>query len=184
MNSKLHYNTILDLWFAPETKPYWYNSTKLFDAQLIDNHTETYLAAINLSLDEWRNSALGSLALVIVLDQFPLHIYRGQPECFVTGELAISVAQHALDKKQDLELNDEQKSFLYLPYMHSENRDHQHTAKTLYTTAGLTDNLKYAKHHESIIRRFERFPHRNVILGRENTPAEKAYLSSKEAFLG
>lgn len=184
MSKNIQYQSIIDIWFDSKTKPYWYNSTKSFDTQLRNDHTETYLAAKNLSLDTWKKSALGSLALVIILDQFPLHIYRGNPECFTTGDLAIDVVQNALKSQQDLQLNDEQKSFLYLPYMHSENIEHQHTAIALYTSAGLLENLKYAEHHKSIIHRFGRFPHRNSILGRDNTAAEKEYLASAEAFLG
>lgn len=77
-----------------------------------------------------------------------------------------------------------QKTFLYLPYMHSEDLSDQDESVALYEKAGLEDSLNFARHHRELIRRFGRFPHRNAILGRESTAEESAYLNSAEAFLG
>ncbi len=81
-------------------------------------------------------------------------------------------------------MSDEQKSFLYMPFMHSENLDDQHRAVFLFEAAGLVDNAKFAIHHRSIVERFGRFPHRNKMLGRKSSDVEEVYLNSEEAFLG
>ncbi|VAW98840.1 FIG027190: Putative transmembrane protein, partial [hydrothermal vent metagenome] len=84
----------------------------------------------------------------------------------------------------DAELTTEQKAFLYMPYMHSENLADQEQSLILFNQEGLEDNLRFAQHHHEIVKKFGRFPHRNKILGRENTEAETVYLNSDEAFLG
>ena len=94
------------------------------------------------------------------------------------------MAEYAVAHGFDDQLSGAQKAFLYLPFMHSENPEDQDKSVSLFEKAGLTENLKFARHHREIVRRFGRFPHRNSILGRENTPEEIRYLNSKEAFLG
>ena len=129
-------------------------------------------------------TADGALALVIVLDQFPLNMYRGEARAFATEALARQVADRALARGYDQELAAVEKAFLYMPFMHSENLMDQDRCVSLYEAAGLEDNLRFARHHREIVRRFGRFPHRNRSLGRSSTAEEEAYLSSKQAFLG
>jgi uncharacterized protein (DUF924 family) len=124
------------------------------------------------------------LALVIVLDQFPLNMFRGQRESFATEAAAREAAVQAIAWGFDQSLTDEQKAFLYLPFMHSEDLADQDRAVALYEGAGLENSLKWARHHRELIRRFGRFPHRNAILGRPSTPEELAYLGSAGAFKG
>ena len=143
-----------------------------------------WLAASAGDYDNWQQSSSGSLALVIVLDQFPLNMFRGKKESFKTEKKAIEVAKHAIALKQDLQLDKDKLAFLYLPLMHSENIDDQNYSVKLFEEAGLLENAKFAKHHHDIVQRFGRFPHRNTILGRKSSQAELDYLSSDEAFKG
>jgi len=184
MNTDLAYQALLDLWFHPAIRDLWYNSTEEFDSQLRNDYSIMYQSAKNNELEHWQNTPLGSLALVILLDQIPLNIFRGQPESFATESLAIHVAGKAIGQGFDQELDNEQKTFLYMPFMHSEQIDDQETAVALFEQAGLSFNLEYAYHHRDIVSQFGRFPHRNIILGRENTAAETDYLASDKAFLG
>lgn len=175
---------LLDFWFSERVAKLWFNSTPAFDDELRERFASTYAAACRGELDDWRASATGALALVILFDQIPLNIFRGQAEGFATEAQARAVAEQAIARGLDVQLNGEQKAFLYLPYMHSENLADQDTSVDLFTRAGLDNNLRFARHHREIVRRFGRFPHRNAILGRESTPEEIAWLASKEAFKG
>ena len=175
---------IIDFWFSDAVRPLWFKSTAEFDNQLRDRFGVLWQDAATGKLDSWDESAEGALALVILLDQIPLNIYRGKARSFSTEAKAREIAERAINKGWDTTLPDEQKAFLYMPYMHSETLADQDQAVALYQAAGLEYNLKFAQHHQDIIRRFGRFPHRNEILGRESTDAEQAYLASDEAFHG
>lgn len=175
---------LLDFWFSDRIKPLWFNSTPEFDDELREKYLGTYQAALNGDLAEWENTPEGALALVICLDQFPLNMFRGKPESFEGEEPSRQVAQRAIQQGLDQQLDEAQKAFLYLPYMHSENLADQDRSVELFFRAGLEDNLHWAKHHRDIVRQFGRFPHRNAILGRENTSEEIAYLQSEQAFSG
>jgi uncharacterized protein (DUF924 family) len=177
-------NGILTLWFSERVKPLWYNSTSEFDEELRDKYLDTYRAALNGELTVWEETPQGALALVICLDQFPLNMFRGKAEGFEGEEPSRQVAARAIEKGFDLGLDDAQKAFLYIPYMHSEELADQDRVLELFSNAGLEDNLKWANHHRDIVRRFGRFPHRNAILGRQSTPDEIAYLESDDAFTG
>jgi len=177
-------NEILEFWFSERVKPLWYNATPEFDEELCDKYLDTYKAALNGELAAWEETPHGALALVICLDQFPLNIFRNKEESFAGEAPSRQVAARAIEKGFDKDLDDAQKAFLYLPYMHSENMSDQDRVLELFSSAGLLDNLKWAKHHREIVVRFGRFPHRNAILGRESTPEEIDYLQSDGAFTG
>jgi len=119
---------------------------------------------------------------VVLLDQMPLNMFRGQPESFSTEAQSREVAGRAIERGLDQSLPDNQKAFLYLPYMHSEALVDQDRSVELFERAGLRENLRWAKHHRGIVRRFGRFPHRNAILGRESTPDEIEWLASPDSF--
>ncbi len=171
-------------WFAGEVKPLWFASTPEFDEALRERFLATYRAAATGQSEDWERTPLGALALVIVLDQFPLHLFRGQPESFATEAAARVVADRAIARGFKREMSLEQRLFLYLPFMHGEAlADHERSVR-LFKQAGLEESLRFARHHRDLIRRFGRFPHRNAILGRESTPEEIVYLASPEAFLG
>lgn len=178
------YQDVLAFWFSESVKPLWFRSTPEFDDELRERFLDTWRAAAAGELDHWRESAEGALALVIVLDQFPLNMFRGRAEGFSTEAKALEVAAEAVANGRDKALDGARLAFLYMPFMHSENSDDQDRSVALFDAAGLKDNLRFARHHRELIRRFGRFPHRNAILGRASTDEELAYLASKEAFLG
>jgi uncharacterized protein (DUF924 family) len=175
---------IIDFWFSDRVKALWFNSTPAFDDEIRQRFEDVYLQAKAGKLNSWRHDAKGSLAMCILLDQFPLNMYRGRAESFATEAAARVVAKAAIDAGFDHAVGIDKRAFFYLPYMHSENIDDQNYSVSLYENAGLTENLRYAKHHREIVQRFGRFPHRNAILHRESTPQELAYLASPEAYNG
>ena len=175
---------ILTFWFAEAVKPLWFAATPEFDEALRERFLATYRAAAAGGLEHWEQTPPGALALVIVLDQFPLNLFRGQAESFATEAAARAVADRAISRGFDRALNPEQRLFLYLPFMHGEALADQDRSVEFYRELGLEESLRFARHHRDLIRRFGRFPHRNAILGRESSPEEIAYLASPEAFLG
>ena len=175
---------VLTFWFAEENKPRWFKSTDTFDRIITERFRDTYRAAVENQLAFWEQTPRGCLALVVILDQFPLNMFRGKPECYSTEASARRLAGLAIENGFDSQLNDEEKAFLYMPYMHSEDLADQDRSVALFTGAGLTKYLRWAEHHRDIVRRFGRFPHRNAIIGRASTTEELDYLTSPEAFLG
>lgn len=175
---------IIDYWYSSEISKQWFASTAQLDTEIKSKYESLWQVATNGELDHWRANPQGCLALVIVLDQFPLNMYRNQPESFSTEAMSIDIARHAVKRKFDQALQPEQKTFLYMPFMHSEKLSDQNFSIELYSAAGLEENRRFAEHHRELIRRFGRFPHRNKILGRTSTPEEIEYLNSKQAFTG
>ncbi|WP_428608143.1 DUF924 family protein [Sedimenticola sp.] len=175
---------ILDYWFSEPVNSHWFASTPELDQDIGDRFAHIWGLAAEGQLDHWMTSAEGCLALVILLDQFPLNMFRGESKSFQTEAQARAVAGFALKREFDRQLNDVQRAFLYMPYMHSEALADQDLSVELYEKAGLKDNLSFARHHREIVRRFGRFPHRNAILGRTSRPEELEYLASDEAFTG
>jgi uncharacterized protein (DUF924 family) len=175
---------VVDFWFAPSVRPLWFASTPDFDAALRMRFLATHQAAAADELSDWETTPAGALALVIVLDQFPLNMFRGQPESFAIEAAAREVADRAIARGFDQGLPPERRQFLYLPFMHGETLADQERSVELYQQSGLEEALRFARHHRDLIRRFGRFPHRNAILGRPSTPEELAYLASPEAFHG
>ena len=175
---------ILAFWFSERVRPLWFNSTAAFDDELRTRFEPAYLAAKAGELDAWRDNPEGSLALCILFDQFPLNMYRGKPDGFATEAAAREVARLAIEAGHDRQVDDQRRAFYYLPFMHSEDLVDQDYSVSLFESAGMKENLRYAHHHRDIVKRFGRFPHRNAILGRVNTADEAAYLASPEAFHG
>jgi uncharacterized protein (DUF924 family) len=175
---------ILDFWFSDEVRKLWFNSTPEFDALLRERFEAIWTRASCGELDDWLQSAAGCLALIIVLDQFPLNMFRGQAQSFASEAQSREVAQVAIDKGFDQDLDLRSRAFLYMPFMHSEELVDQQRALQLFAQPGLEDNLRFARHHHDIVRKLGRFPHRNKALGRESSEAEIEYLNSKEAFTG
>jgi len=173
---------VLDFWFAPDVRRHWFRATPDFDALLRDRFEAIWLQAREGGCDHWADSAPGALALVILFDQFPLNMYRDQALGFVTEARSREVAAGAIARGWDAGLADEQRAFLYLPFMHSETLADQDRSVALFAQAGLTDNLRWARHHREIVRRFGRFPHRNAVLGRDSSAEELAWLASAGAY--
>ena len=184
MSSVIQPDDIIDFWYAEANRERWFKSTPEFDRELRQRFLETWELAGRGEMDHWRRSAAGCLALVIVLDQFPLNMFRGRAESFATEERSREIARYALDHGFDQDLDADGKAFLYMPFMHSENLADQDLSLRLYDQPGLESNLRFARHHRDIVARFGRFPHRNAALGRDSSAAELEYLDSKEAFTG
>lgn len=175
---------LLQFWFSETSAKRWFRSTAAFDDELRQRFGEWVEAGLRGELEHWLASPHGALALVILLDQLPLNIYRGQAKSFAGEAGARSAAATAIERGWDQSLSQSERAFLYLPFMHSELLADQDRAVALFESAGLDGNLHWAKHHREIVRRFGRFPHRNAILGRPSTAEEIAWLESDEAFRG
>jgi uncharacterized protein (DUF924 family) len=155
----------------------WFKKDTAFDAEIRRRFLPTHEAAAAGQLRDWENSAEGGLALLILLDQFPRNMFRGDARAFATDPLARAVTAGALIKGFDAQAGD-MRGFFYLPFEHSEDLADQERGLALYKAAGDEDGLKWAQIHADIIRKFGRFPHRNAVLGRTTTPEEQTFLDS------
>jgi len=175
---------ILDFWFTKPMSNHWFNSSPEIDQQISDIFEATWERAKAEEFDGWKSTAEGCLALCILLDQFPLNMFRGTAKSFSTEQQAVEIAKYAIDKGFDDGIRNKRVAFLYMPLMHSENMDDQNLAVSCFKKAKLDDNLRFAKHHRGIVEKFGRFPHRNIALGRISSDAEIEYLNSDVAFTG
>jgi uncharacterized protein (DUF924 family) len=175
---------ILQYWYSDFMQKHWFSSTPALDTEIRERYRQLWEHAAAGGLDHWQDSPEGSLALVIVLDQFPLNMFRGKPESFRTERKAVEVTLNALKKGFEKQLSKDRLSFLFMPLMHSEKLEEQDLSVTLFRQYELTGNIKFAEHHRELVRKYGRFPHRNAILGRESTLAEVEYLASEDAFKG
>ena len=176
---------LLTFWFGDtdlkrsmERRDVWFRSTPEFDAALIDRYGETHERAGGGAFDHFVENPADCLALILLLDQVPRNIFRGSPRSFGTDAKAREIARIALDRGHDRGLGSWHKAFLYLPFEHSENLSDQDRSCALYQTLDQKRSLQAALDHREAIRKFGRFPHRNVVLGRLNTPEEEAYLEN------
>jgi uncharacterized protein (DUF924 family) len=154
----------------------WFNKDTAFDDAIRIRFLETYEAAAAGKLADWEDTAEGALALAIVLDQFPRNMFRGDPRTYAADPLARAVADRAINHGFDQQVPQGNRQFFYLPFEHSESLHDQERCCALFRANGDAEDLKWAEQHADIIRRFGRFPHRNVLLGRETTPEEQAFL--------
>lgn len=177
-------NDLINYWFSEDMSRHWFNSTETIDSQIRQRYESLWQHAADGQLDHWMESAQGCLALIIILDQLPLNMFRGQEKSFTTESQAIKVAHYAIAKGFDKLISKQQLAIFYMPLMHSENLQDQDLSIRCFEVAGLEENAKFARHHRDIVRRFGRFPHRNAILGRDSNELELEYLASAEAFTG
>jgi uncharacterized protein (DUF924 family) len=184
MNIDSNARALLDFWYSVDMRARWFASTPELDQEIHARFESLWQCAAAGKLDHWQDMAEGTLALVIVLDQLPLNMYRGRPESFSTEQKAVAVAKLAVARGYDKQLAKERLMFLYMPLMHSEHLADQDLSVHLFGAAGLVDNQRFAEHHRGLVRRFGRFPHRNDILGRVSTQDELDYLASPQAFKG
>jgi uncharacterized protein (DUF924 family) len=173
----LNFSTVIEFWFKELTPDDWFSGTSGTDELIRERFSGVHRAATRGELMNWRESATGRLAEVIVLDQFSRNIYRGTPQAFVHDGMALVLAQEAIRNDADKELSIQERPFLFLPFMHSESKVIHEMAVPLFSQAGLEFGLKYELMHKDIIDRFGRYPHRNQILGRESTPEEIEFLT-------
>jgi len=174
---------ILTFWFEETTPAQWFQVNTDFDASVKEKFEEPYEMAVKGHFDEWQNSADGALALIILLDQMPRNMFRGTPKAFASDKKALIIAKLAISKGLDQVLPVQKRRFVYLPYEHSENLGDQAKCVKLFEKIKDEDKLghDYALRHLKVIEEYGRFPHRNEILGRENTPEEQEYLARPDA---
>ena len=187
---------VLDFWFAgarddaaimAARNTLWYGSSPAFDAEIAARFGELLAAAARGELKHWKLSATGTLALIVVCDQFPRNIYRATPRAFSLDERAQALARDGVAQGTDRELTIIERSFFYLPFEHAEDRDAQQLSLRCFAAlhqdappafkALTADALHWARDHHDIVVRFGRLPHRNLILDRLSTPDEVAWLA-------
>jgi len=127
-----------------------------------------------LPVDAFVTDPLTAVAAVILFDQFPRNMFRGHADAYSTDHLALAISKEAIAKGLDEQLQKDERKFLYMPFVHSENLDDQNRAMLLFTEIDDREQIGYAKKHRDVIARFGRFPHRNAILGRAPRPDEIA----------
>lgn len=154
----------------------WYKKDGAFDDEVRRRFLGLWQEAAAGKLSSWEASDDGALALVIVLDQFPRNMFRGDVRTYASDALACEVAGRAIGRGADARIDPLLLEFLYMPFMHSEHLPDQLRCVELFRKSGNANNLKYAEDHADIVRRFGRFPHRNPVLGRATTPEEQAFL--------
>ncbi|MDV2857406.1 MULTISPECIES: DUF924 family protein [Oceanimonas] len=170
------YQNVLDFWFDELKPAQWWQKSKALDEDIARRFGKLHRQACLGELFEWRIRAHGRLAEIIVLDQFSRNIYRNHPASFAADAMALALAQEAISRGAERAFTPEQRLFLYMPFMHSESLKIHEQALALFGRLELADNLAFEHKHRDIIARFGRYPHRNVILGRESTPDEQAFL--------
>jgi uncharacterized protein (DUF924 family) len=177
MNQPILFQTILKFWFEDIAPSQWWTKDAVFDKIIREKFSAIHSAAKNGELFEWRTRAKGRLAEIIILDQFSRNIFRDAPLAFACDGLALILAQEAISSGAASPLNPQERTFLYLPFMHSESLKIHEMSLRLYQTSGLTDAYESAVQHKHIIEKFGRYPHRNAILGRTSTKEELAFLA-------
>jgi uncharacterized protein (DUF924 family) len=171
------HEAIIKFWFEEIETSQWWKKDAEFDQLISDRFSAIHKRASRCELYEWRETAEGRLAEIIVLDQFSRNMYRDSPRSFSNDALALALSQEAIRLGADKEISAQKRSFIYLPFMHSESAAIHEVAVDLYTALGREENLKFELKHKAIIDRFGRYPHRNEVLGRISTDEEIAFLS-------
>lgn len=168
---------IIQFWFEDIEPKQRFVKDLEFDELIRSKFGETHQRAKRGLLYTWREHPLDALAEIIILDQFSRNIFRDSHLAFATDPLALVLAQEAVRRKFDKELDSSKRAFLYMPFMHSESKEIHEIALFLFDQPGLEDNFNFEVRHKEIIDRFGRYPHRNEVLGRESTPEELEFLS-------
>jgi len=178
---------VLDFWFgAPGSqtrgtaRAEWFRKDDEFDNAIRREFGEALAIALAGGFGEWCTTAEGSLARILLLDQFTRNAFRGTPGAFSGDARALATAEHAVERGFDRELPHRERWFVYMPFEHAESVEAQHRSLALFGALardiGDDDPLVWARKHADVVFRFGRYPHRNAILGRASTPEEEAYL--------
>lgn len=173
---KPSFQSVLDFWFEELEPKQWWEVDEALDEDIGQRFGDLHRQACACELYPWRQEARGRLAEIIVLDQFSRNMYRATSRAFAQDALALCLAQEAVALKVQEQLSDQQRSFLYMPFMHSESKIIHERAMELFSEPQVKGNLNFEIRHKEIIDRFGRYPHRNAILGRESTQEELEFL--------
>ncbi|TDO06888.1 MULTISPECIES: DUF924 family protein [Halomonas] len=168
---------VIDFWFRELAPAQWFRKDPALDAEIARRFGDWLAAAGRGEFWQWRGSARGRLAEVIMLDQFPRHIYRGAAQSFSWDPLALVLAQEAVAQRADRLLDVPWRAFLFMPYMHSESLIIHDEALRLFAQPGLEESLRHEHRHREVLERFGRYPQRNAALGRDSTFEERAFLA-------
>jgi uncharacterized protein (DUF924 family) len=187
--------SILQFWFgnlingqvSSEQHKLWWDKNPAVDKYIQQHFQQDVLNAIAGKYEDWLQEAKGTLALILLVDQFCRHIYRGTPAAFAADPIALQWAKHGLELQQDKQLSLAKRAFFYMPFEHAEDIAAQQQAVALFYNLykqapanqrqTYQDYYNYAKQHQVIIERFGRFPHRNAILNRISTKEELLFLA-------
>lgn len=164
---------VLKFWFGLDSQQWWDGGPDL-DHRIREDFLKLWEDKRQLPVDSFLDDPLTAAAAVILFDQFPRNMFRGQADAYATDHLALAIAKAAIARGLDKKLAPEERKFLYMPFQHSEKLEDQDRAILLFAELGDDHQLGYARHHRDIIARFGRFPHRNAILGRGSRPEEIA----------
>lgn len=174
---------ILAFWFGPVPgieRAEWFRKDGAFDAIVRERFGPAVEAALQGAYRDWNETPRGSLARVLLLDQFTRNMFRDTPRAFAGDPQALATSRQAIARAFDSRLLPVERWFLYMPFQHSEQVDAQTQSIELFSRlaaqTGLASPLDWAQRHAAIIERFGRFPHRNAILGRASTAEEEAFL--------
>lgn len=175
----MNYQDIIQYWFKTLSYEEWFAKDDKVDQYIRDHFCDVHRAACQCELFDWRETAEGRLAEIIILDQFSRNLFRDDVQAFTADAQALTLAQEAISLGADKSLSDDyQRAFLYMPYMHSESLKIQDESLRIFSTLDDKNYYNYAVMHRDIIVKFGRYPHRNEIMGRSSTQAEIDYLSS------
>lgn len=170
---------VIECWLrhGPEA---WFSRNEALDAEIEADYADLHFKASRCELSDWEETPEGTLALLLLLDQFPRNLFRGSAHSYATDPLARTTAHRALAKGFDKRVEPLLRPFFYLPFEHSEEMEDQRFSVSLFEKhrdeTGDAEPLKWAIVHLELIERFGRFPHRNAALGRQTTAEEQAYL--------
>ena len=169
--------SVLEFWFEEIDPSRWWTKDSAFDALICERFGALHSRAGRCELYRWRETPPGRLAEIIVLDQFSRNIHRDTAAAFANDALALALAQEAIAAGADQALDTQRRSFLYMPFMHSESLEIHEVAMQLFEANGDQSTLEFELRHRTIIERFGRYPHRNAALGRQSSVAELDFLT-------
>ena len=171
------YQQVISFWFEEIESAMWWRKDEAFDALLVERYSGIHARAACCELFEWRKEPEGRLAEIIVLDQFSRNMFRDSALAFANDAMSLTLAQEAISCGSDQALTPVQRSFLYMPFMHSESLKIHEVAVELFRKNGIQSNLDFEFSHKKIIEKFGRYPHRNKVLGRDSTAEEIEFLT-------
>ncbi len=172
---------VLAFWLDEVGPKGWYAQDDALDKAVRERFLDTWTEASEGGLSLWLTYPSGVLAYVIVTDQFPRNMFRGDGRSFSTDHIALAASKVAIAKGWDMRIDEPARQFFYLPMMHAEClSDQERCVRLMKTRMPVTgaDNLVHARAHREVIRRFGRFPHRNEVLGRATRPPERSFLEA------
>jgi len=175
------YEEVNRFWFAEQNRHLWFRPIPAFDSVVRERFASAYQLASSRKLDSWRSNSEGILALIILTDYLPRKMFRGTAQAMRLDFYARELCKEAIQVGLDAQLPKEQRQFIYMPLMHSENINDQHVSVRLFGQIGKTAH-EHAVRHRDIIERFGRFPFLNDWLGRESTEEEKYFLEFEDEY--